>query len=100
MGIFGALGVYFDSFVPSVPPVPDTDEDAALIEKISRTLETYPITKELREDPDYVEWDAYGSLSDEEKAHRLTSGPLRGARGLAVQVGFFSLLRSMFFLRP
>ncbi|KAL2002232.1 hypothetical protein VTN02DRAFT_379 [Thermoascus thermophilus] len=90
MGIFGALGVYFDSSVPFVPPAPDTDEDAALIEKISRTLETYPITRELRKNPDYVEWDAYGSLSDEKKAHRLTSGPLRGARGLAVQRIFWN----------
>ncbi|KAL2007530.1 hypothetical protein VTN00DRAFT_8968 [Thermoascus crustaceus] len=90
VGIFGALGVYFDSFVSFAPPLPGTDEDAALIKKISRRLETCPITKELREDPDYVEWDAYGSFSDEEKAHRLTSGPLRGARGLALQRIFWN----------
>ena len=48
-----------------------------------------PIVQGLREDPDWEESDVYGNYSLEDKDHRLTSGPLRGSRGLGLQVGFF-----------
>lgn len=45
-----------------------------------------PIVQELRKNPDYVEKGVYGNFEEENKAHRLTSGPLAGSRGLALQV--------------
>lgn len=54
-----------------------------------------PIVQGLREDPDWEESDVYGNYSLEDKDHRLTSGPLRGSRGLGLQVGFF-----FFFFHP
>lgn len=68
--------------------------------KISKLLNYYPLVSDLRKDPDYVEWEAYENFTDEEKAHRLSSGPLRGSRGFALQVGGFRQIHAFlsFFL--
>lgn len=71
----------------SAPPVPGTDEDAREMKKIQEAINLLPIVRKLRDDPNYVEWEPYTNFSEEEKEHRLTSGPLKGSRGLAVQVG-------------
>jgi hypothetical protein len=92
-GIFGGLGVaagkWMDEKV-SAPAVPGTVEDAAKLEEINHVFEHgLPIVQELRNNPDYLETNAYEGFSEEDKAHRLTSGPLRGSRGLALQVRIF-----------
>lgn len=69
------------------PPLPDTEEDRERLEEIRYIYEHgLPIVKELRENPDYIEADVYGNYSEEDKLQRLSSGPLRGSRGLAFQV--------------
>lgn len=59
-----------------------------------------PIVQLLREDPDWEESDVYGNYSLEDKEHRLTSGPLKGSRGLGLQVGPFFFFFFPLFLRP
>lgn len=90
IGIFGGLGLYTGKAAVntvSAPPVPGTDEDAREMKKIQEAINLLPIVRKLRDDPNYVEWEPYTNFSEEEKEHRLTSGPLKGSRGLAVQVG-------------
>lgn len=49
-------------------------------------LDDSSTTRQLRLDPKFVEWEAYEGVSTGDKEKRLTSGPLKGSRGLAVQV--------------
>lgn len=44
----------------------------------------------LRADPEWEESDVYGNYSEMDKRSRLTSGPLRGSRGLGVQKVFWN----------
>jgi hypothetical protein len=89
--LFGSIGYYTGHSYTTgylFPPVPGTPEDAQKAEQIQQLVEYLPIVRKLRADPKYTEWDAYESFTDEDKAQRLSSGPLRGSRGLAVQVSF------------
>lgn len=77
----------------SAPVEPETTEDVLKLEEIRRVYETgLPIVQELRNNPDYLEADVYGNYSEEDKKQRFTSGPLKGSRGLALQVRLFSRL--------
>ncbi|KAA8643441.1 hypothetical protein EYZ11_008418 [Aspergillus tanneri] len=93
-GIFSGLGFATGRWVDgqiSEPAEPGTDEDIARLEGIYREYENgLPIVRQLRSDPDYVESDVYGNYSEEDKIGRLTSGPLRGSRGLALQKVFWN----------
>lgn len=90
VGIFGGLGIGVGKLIGqriAPPPVPGSPEDQKQLEKLERAYEIgLPIVKQLRDDPDYVESGVYEYFSDEQKAHRLTSGPLAGSRGLGLQV--------------
>ncbi|KAF9884760.1 Thioesterase super member 4 [Aspergillus nanangensis] len=93
-GIFGSLGVaagkYMDEKV-SAPAEPGTPEDLTKLEEIYHVYENVlPIVKELRNNPDYVESEVYNNYTDDEKTRRLTSGPLRGSRGVALQKVFWN----------
>lgn len=71
----------------SAPPEPGSVEDLAKLEEIYYAYENgLPLVKDLRANPDYVESNVYGNYTEEDKIGRLTSGPLRGSRGLALQV--------------
>jgi hypothetical protein len=90
-GIFGTLGVgagkWLDNKI-AAPSAPGTLEDEMELKEIQRVFDIgLPIVQELRRDPDYVEKDVYENFADKHKAHRLTSGPLAGSRGLGFQVG-------------
>lgn len=89
-GIFGSLGVAAGSRVDrlvAAPPLQGSQEDKKALEEIQRVYELgIPIVQELRKNPDYVEADVYQDFSEESKRHRLTSGPLAGSRGIALQV--------------
>lgn len=75
------------------PPLPGTEEDASEMRAIRYVFDnSLPVVVELRRNPDYVESEVYENYSEEDKAHRLSSGPLRGSRGLALQVGLRLLL--------
>lgn len=89
--VFAGLGYYtgqqyLRSFTS--PAAPGTAEDAQRMEELRRLVDYVPIVQKLRKDPKYVEWDAYESFSDEDKEKILSSGPLKGSRGLALQVCF------------
>ncbi|RAL10995.1 PaaI family thioesterase [Aspergillus homomorphus CBS 101889] len=92
--IFGGLGYYVGSVVDEnllACTTLDTAEDAAKLRAIHSGWHNYvPIVRELRANPDYVEAEVYGNFSEEEKAHRLTSGPLRGSRGVGFQRVFYN----------
>jgi len=53
-----------------------------MIAEIRKQAEKLPIVQSLSSDPNWVSYNAYSSLSDEERPHRLTTGPLGGARAL------------------
>lgn len=90
-GIFGLLGGLAGEWVNwkiGPPPAPGTDEDAVELDVIRYLYETdLQVVKEQRNNPDCVESEVYENYSGEEKAHRLTSGPLSGSRGFGLQVG-------------
>jgi hypothetical protein len=65
---------------------PGSREDSVWQEMLSKQLDNLPIVKDLRSEPQWQEWQAYSSFNDEEKKHRLTSGPMGGVRGVAMQV--------------
>lgn len=92
IAIFGGLGLSLGSGIEKLiasPPVPDTEEDITWRKRIEREYEFLPVVQALRNDPDLGgEWTAYSNFSDEEKEHRLTSGSLKGSRGLALQVSY------------
>lgn len=95
-GIFGALGFGAGTMVDRMvapPPLPQSSEDKMAMEEIQRVFDLgLPIVQELRKNPDYVEAGVYQDYSEESKRHRLTSGPLAGSRGIALQVCYPSLV--------
>ncbi|KAL4781582.1 HotDog domain-containing protein [Aspergillus varians] len=92
-GIFGGLGLSLGNLLTrslAPPDLPGTERDEDAMALIRSGFDRTPIVKQLREDPDYVEVHVYGNYSDEEKEQRLTSGPLRGSGGLAMQKVFWN----------
>jgi hypothetical protein len=73
----------------SSPLIPGTPEDEIIVAYLRKKLESLPLVQELKANPDYSEYEAYSGFSEENRAHRLTTGPLRGSRGLPVQVWHF-----------
>lgn len=67
---------------------PGSPEDIEITTSLNSRFDQLEIVKKLREDPDYTEWEPYGNFTEEVKKARLTSGCLRGSRGLSCQVGF------------
>lgn len=95
--IFGGLGLYTGKNATAwlrAPPAPGTPEDALEMHRIQSTLNVLPIVRQLRADPSWKEWGAYEDIPEDALPRRLTSGPLKGSRGLAVQVS--SNFRSFF----
>ncbi|KAI9838956.1 MAG: hypothetical protein M1819_004164 [Sarea resinae] len=75
------------------PPLPHAHSpvDALLLAELSHTLSTLHLVRSLRDDPEWREWDAYSNyVTGAERAHRLTTGPLAGARGIGLQKVFFN----------
>lgn len=68
---------------PPPPPEPHTDEDAYTIRVLHDQAARLPIVQQLSADPDAWEsWDAYDSLSAEQRAQHITAGALAGSRGV------------------
>lgn len=91
--IFGSLGYYTGQSYTArylFPAIPGSPEDVQRFEEIRRLIEYLPVVRKLRADPKYVEWEAYDSFTEEDKARRLSSGPLSGSRGLAAQRIFWN----------
>jgi len=93
MVLFGALGFYAGQKprqMMSSPLIPGTPEDEIIVAYLRKKLESLPLVQELKANPDYSEYEAYSGFSEEDRAHRLTTGPLRGSRGLPVQRVFWN----------
>ncbi|KAL4917765.1 HotDog domain-containing protein [Aspergillus aurantiobrunneus] len=92
-GTFGVLGVAVGKWAtdPLNPPhLPGDEGDEEVMEYIRQAFSLETIVEQLREDPDYTEAHVYGNYSGEDKEQRLTSGPLRGGGGLALQKVFWN----------
>lgn len=74
-------------------PLPGTPQDEQYKKIQMFIYNRLSLVKRLQQDPEWREWEAYSNFSQEERRHRLTSGPLGGARGLAVQVFCKTLTR-------
>lgn len=74
----------FGTGVPLIEP--GSTQDSEWQERLSKELDALPIVQNLRAEPVWQEWQAYSSFNDEEKKHRLTSGPMGGVRGVGMQV--------------
>jgi acyl-coenzyme A thioesterase PaaI-like protein len=68
--------------VPPPLPLPDTREDKLMVEFLTKEAERLPIVRSLSEDPEWRHHDAYSSVPPSSREHRLTTGPLAGARAL------------------
>ncbi|PYH97674.1 hypothetical protein BO71DRAFT_318084 [Aspergillus ellipticus CBS 707.79] len=92
--LFAVVGIALTSSIDDMvapPLLPGTPEDKARVHGLHALYEiALPIVKKLREDPDYIEADVYGNYSEDEKLQRLSSGPLRGSRGLGLQKIFYN----------
>jgi acyl-coenzyme A thioesterase PaaI-like protein len=53
-----------------------------MVEFLVKEAEKLPIVQSLSTDPNWSSYDAYSGVPTEERAHRLTTGPLGGARAL------------------
>lgn len=87
--LFGSLGFYnTKSLVNALlhPAEPGSKEDVTQLARLRKIVDRLPRVQKLRLDPMYDEWDAYEGVKDADKERRLTSGPLKGSRALAVQV--------------
>jgi len=66
---------------PPLPPA-GTKEDNIMIEYLQKQASKLPIVQSLSSDPNWTHHDAYTSLPNHERSHRLTTGPLAGARAI------------------
>lgn len=71
-------------------PEPGSPQDKTKLAAIVKRFEAQEVVKTMRESGDWKEWEAYSNLEPGDRMHRLTSGPLSGSRGLALQVGGLS----------
>ncbi|KAL4963903.1 PaaI family thioesterase [Aspergillus stella-maris] len=67
-----------------------TVEDEQEKQRLYDRFVSMDAVKWLRSHPDYVEMPAYGNYEPQDKARRLTSGPLSGSKGLPVQRVFWN----------
>jgi acyl-coenzyme A thioesterase PaaI-like protein len=66
---------------PPLPPA-GSKEDTFMIEHLQKQAEKLPIVQSLSTDPNWTSYEAYSSVPDPELSHRLTTGPLGGARAI------------------
>lgn len=86
-GGIGYVGTLSLSAILNRPVIePGSPEDVEAQKRLQAKFNQLEIVQKLREDPEYVEWEAYGNFSPEEKDRRLTSGALKGTRGVSMQV--------------
>lgn len=77
--------------IPPPLPVPGSDHDAVLLDALHAQADALPIVRELRAHAaDWKEWPAYSAIRSPHREHRLSTGPMAGARGLGVQRVFWN----------
>ncbi|KAL4805826.1 HotDog domain-containing protein [Aspergillus unguis] len=93
-GIFSLLGAAAASKAISITTgpleVPGSEADEDQLRQIHYVYNGLGLVRKLRGDPDYIEAPVYGNWSSEDKKQRLTSGPLSGSGGLALQKVFWN----------
>ncbi|KAI9744503.1 MAG: hypothetical protein M1818_002032 [Claussenomyces sp. TS43310] len=67
---------------PPAPPLPGSEEDAALMRSLHLMAAKLPLVRSLSEDPAWRSWHAYSHVPEADRKHRFTTGPLGGTRGL------------------
>ncbi|KAG9244232.1 HotDog domain-containing protein [Calycina marina] len=85
--LFTILGLTVGQYMRLVvlpPPLPEphTKEDILMTEWLSKQAERLPLVQSLDGDPKWEVWPGYHRLTDEERKHILTTGPMGGSRGL------------------
>jgi len=85
--VFLLLGLTAGQYVRLVlapPPLPPagSKEDRLMVEFLQKQAEKLPIVQSLSTDPNWESYEAYSSVSESDAPHRLTSGPLGGARAI------------------
>ena len=79
------------ALVPPPPPLPNTNEDIILLDRLHRDMDALPIVKELRSHPDeWTEFHSYSKLHEQEKLSTLTAGTMGGSRGFGVNTVFWN----------
>lgn len=82
--LVGSIGGQYASLVVAPPALPaaGTKDDDLMVKYLKEQAEKLPIVQSLSTDPNWTSHDAYTSLPEEERTHRLTTGPLAGARAI------------------
>ncbi|KAH9888675.1 hypothetical protein F4778DRAFT_403688 [Xylariomycetidae sp. FL2044] len=81
-----SLGTLFRHTVaPPALPEPGTQLDDDLVQRIRSRGDALPLVRALSADPSWTSWHASSGMPAAQRAARLTSGALSGARGLAYQ---------------
>lgn len=84
---FFLLGLTIGQYIrlilaPPPAPPPNSKEDIQMTTYLQSQASSLPLVKSLSTDPAWTHHDAYTSLPAHERPHRLTTGPLAGARAL------------------
>ncbi|TVY88406.1 Uncharacterized protein LAWI1_G005178 [Lachnellula willkommii] len=82
--LLGLTAGQYTRLIVAPPPLPEagSPEDKVMVEFLHKQGERLPIVQSLSTDPAWESYDAYGSIPEESRSARLTSGPLAGARAL------------------
>ena len=67
---------------PPPLPLPGSKEDVLMVEYLKKQAEKIPLVQSLSSDPNWEANDAYQHAALEDRPHRLTTGPLGGARSV------------------
>ncbi|PGH14635.1 hypothetical protein AJ79_02970 [Helicocarpus griseus UAMH5409] len=91
-GVFGISGYLLGKWAYSnlFGPELDAAGEAKEISRLRWLMGKLRVVQKLRADPDYVERDAYDNFAEEEKPHRLTSGPMSGFSKISLQRVFWN----------
>ena len=66
---------------PDLPPA-GSKEDLLMVAFLQKEAEKLPIVQSLSTDPAWISYEAYSFVPEPELLHRLTTGPLGGARAI------------------
>jgi acyl-coenzyme A thioesterase PaaI-like protein len=82
--LIGIVAGKYMGLIIAPPPLPaaGTNEDDSMVKYLKEQAEKLPIVQSLSTDPNWTSHDAYTSLPEAERPHRLTTGPLAGARAI------------------
>ncbi|KAG0651749.1 non sense mediated decay [Hyphodiscus hymeniophilus] len=82
--MIGITGGSYTNMIIAPPPLPSpgSKEDILMVEYLRNQAEKLPIVQSLSSDPDWEANEAYQHSAPEDRPHRITTGPLSGARAI------------------